>query len=120
MRLIIFCFGIAIIFGSCGQTPQKKAESIVEKYLLENLDDPSTYQNVGFEKLDTLYLKDVYDSMMLAALNSLEYDSIAKIDHITGYSIVHKYRIKKAGNLKLVRGKYYLDSAFKVTNVYHY
>lgn len=56
MKKCITVFLIAsALLCSCSQSPQKKAEKLVNNYLMENLHDPSSYESIEYSALDSIY-----------------------------------------------------------------
>ena len=58
MKKCITVFLIAsALLCSCSQSPQRKAEKLVENYLKENLHNPQSYEAISFSNIDTLFIK---------------------------------------------------------------
>lgn len=45
----------AIIFAAACSSPQKDAESLIKKFMKENLNDPKSYEIVEFTEIDSLW-----------------------------------------------------------------
>lgn len=60
MRKIAIFGLILICFYSCTESNQQKAEKSIKTYLLENLDNPKTYEPTNFSKIDTASITDNY------------------------------------------------------------
>jgi len=81
------------------QSKQQVAESIVKKHLDSTLNDPSSYQSIKFEKLDTLrstFLEEPVYKELTRSYDSLKRLSDNLSDKITiTYSIVELHKIQK-------------------------
>ena len=99
---------------SCSQSPQKKAEKVIEKYLQENLHDYKSYQCVEMGKIEPVTVrsflvtglmkkcKDEHGSDIdwlnerLSKLDEHIKSENLKSDSLIYYKIKHKYRAKNA------------------------
>lgn len=69
--------GISIfVLSGCSKSPEKIAQSSVEKYLKENLKNPKSYESIYFSKIDTL-----------------PYADTSETNKISFYVISHSYEI---------------------------
>ena len=134
---------LVILLIACNQneTPQKKAEAAVKKYIKENANDASSYEPVSFGKLDSVYTIEGtnYWELYLIRKNILAHynearkkgmDNIAdslrseliKINNqmdsgkiFTGLKIYHISQGKnELGEMVMNRGSFYLDTNFVV------
>jgi hypothetical protein len=55
MRYLILC--ALVVLTACTQTPQKKAEAAVKKFMKDNANDPSSYQPLEFSTIDSVFEK---------------------------------------------------------------
>jgi hypothetical protein len=55
MKKIILVLVVALALFSCSKSPEKETQGNIVEYLKANMDDPSSYENVSFGKLDTLH-----------------------------------------------------------------
>lgn len=55
MKKIILAMALTSVLFSCSKSPENQAQSNISEYLKANMDDPSSYESVEFEKLDTLH-----------------------------------------------------------------
>lgn len=129
MKKCITVFLIASAFlCSCSQSPQKKAEKIIDKYLQENLNDYKSYECVEMGKIEPVTVrsfcvlelmkqcKNEHDSDMdwlnerLEKLDEhLKFENL-KSDSLIYYKIKHKYRAKNAmGGYVLGKYRYTLN-----------
>ncbi len=54
MKKLLLLLFITLTILSC-TSPKDKAEKIIERYLKETLDDPTSYESVNFSNLDSLF-----------------------------------------------------------------
>lgn len=54
MKYLIFILGIVLVFSSCTDTPQEKAEKTIKEWMKKNLKDPSSYESISFSELDSI------------------------------------------------------------------
>lgn len=104
MRKFLILLAVPLIF-SCN-SPEKKAQKAVHRYLMETLDDPSRYEPVSWGELDSV-------------INTLKFDESGKLVEGVDYNtlhIDHTYRApNKMGGLELYNKTFYMDKDF--TNV---
>jgi len=74
-----------IIFSSCNQSVQQKAESAVKKYLKQTLNDPSSYRPELFYKVDSIFYDSTTAKHYQLDDRTLEY-----------MRVVHLYRAKNS------------------------
>lgn len=55
MKKIILGLVVTLALFSCSKSPDEQAKNNIKEYLKTNMDDPSSYENVSFGKLDTLH-----------------------------------------------------------------
>lgn len=112
MKKSIILLLICILFVSC-DTEQRKAETLIEKYLEENLVDIDSYQNIKMDELKEvsimgLFLQEDlrkvknneidingYEERIGGFRKSLEQKNINP-DSIVAYTLEHKYRAKNS------------------------
>lgn len=129
MKKCITVFLIAsALLCSCSQSPQKRAEKIIDKYLQENLNDYKSYQCVEIGKIEPVTIRDFFvlglmkkckeehDSNMdwlnerLSKLDEHLKTENLKSDSLICYKIKHKYRAKNAmGGYVLGKYRYTLN-----------
>lgn len=129
MKKCITVFLIASAFlCSCSQSPQKKAEKVINKYLQENLNDYKSYECVEMGKIEPVTIRDFFvlglmkkckeehDSNMdwlnerLGKLDEHLKSENLKSDSLIYYKIKHKYRAKNAmGGYVLGKYRYTLN-----------
>lgn len=54
MKKLLITF-IAIIFISCASSKEEKAKKIIKEHLMQTLKDPSSYDPVSYEHLDSVF-----------------------------------------------------------------
>lgn len=132
--------GIAILlvasalFGSCSQSPQKKAEKVIDKYLQNNLNDYKSYQCVEIGKLKPVTVRDFFviglmkkckdehgsdmdwlNERLIKLDEHLKSENL-KSDSLISYRIDHKYRAKNAMG-GYILGKYRYTLNKELTNI---
>lgn len=55
MKRIILVLALSMVLFSCSKSIEKQAQDNITEYLKKNMDDPKSYENVEFGKLDTLH-----------------------------------------------------------------
>lgn len=55
MKRILIAFIILVLFYSCSQTPEQKAQKVITNYLQKNIDDWKSYESIEFGNLDSSY-----------------------------------------------------------------
>jgi|GEM_PF-5945991 len=88
----VLCFTTLV---SCRLSNQNKAEANVSEYLSKSLDDPGSYQPIGF---DSLEISVKYDEMAPEMLKNAK------------YTILHTYRSKNVFSALMINEEvFYLD-----------
>lgn len=102
----------ALFCSYCSQSPQKKAEKIIDKYLQENINDYKSYQCVEMGKIEPVTVRDFFVLGLMKKCrdehsSEMEWlnERLSKIDEhlksenlksdsLISYKIRHKYRAK--------------------------
>ncbi len=90
-----------IIFSSCQQSVQQKAETAVREHLKKTLNDPSSYEAVDFGKVDSVYK--TVDSTTLLTLR-----------------ILHSYRAKNSFGALVLQTEYFKLMPMQNNGLYVY
>lgn len=104
-----------IVFCSCGNSNEEKAQELIKANLKETMKDWSSYESVSFSKLDSTFTK--YDNspegiklqMEVSKLQS-ESDSIRSLAKLSGNEELFNQAISK------IRSAIELDSIFNLNN----
>ncbi|NGM63557.1 hypothetical protein G5B30_16735 [Sphingobacterium sp. SGG-5] len=124
-NLLVVSFSF-ILFVSCHLSNEDKAKELIKQYIVENANDPESYEPVEFGDLkeedgmvfwssEYNYLEKLLDvtsdeerkEYLLKSIDNL----VEEIGEGSGYSIVHSYRGNNAYGAKiLVTQEFYLDS----------
>jgi len=86
MRKLMFPALLVVFLAACSKSPQEKAQAKIKEYVQNNSNDPSSYENIEYGKLDTLiekadeerYVNYIADSVTLAFSEAMN-DSITTI-----------------------------------------
>jgi len=142
---LFFVFTLISLIVSCDQSPKRKAETSIKKYLTEHMHDPRSYEPVSFEKIDSnfssfsdterykqldqLYKASRFNTNSAVPLekrmaemdslrNLIEKERSAFKGKFEGFTIVHNFRAKnKMGALILTSQEFKLDPQFKITKM---
>jgi len=124
---LLVLFLSSLLLG-CKETPQKKAEKLVDIYLKENLKDPDSYQNIKIGKLKEFTLEGLFIQEDLRKTKAKEVSSDGwadrliefrntikekgmRPDSLLAYTMEHSYRAKNSfGGYVKRKVKYYFDS----------
>lgn len=147
MKKITLLLMITVSFFACKKetTSEERFKEIIEPVVIENLNDPKSYEFVSVSEIDTFLLKDTYKRNLdlnqkwlndLKASDSSEYankqrksyiEEIEKyksgLDTVSDNSIdeigvTFKYRANnKLGGLVLSENRIYFDDNFNITRV---
>ncbi len=137
MRTFLLIISCALLVSSCTQSPERKAQATLQKFMLENSFEPSSYSPVE-TKVDSFfvdYLETSRGKTLKADIETLraERTEVAQIIELTrqldeerktyrpmfyGWRVLHKYRARNGyGAIVLTEREFFLDPSFEIMDL---
>jgi len=74
MKKLVFCVLVSLAFLlACNKSNEKKAQDMIKSYILENANDPNSYESIEFGNIDTIYTHH-WDDSTYQAINNSKYE----------------------------------------------
>lgn len=127
MKILVLAITIICFLTSCsssGLNNEGKAKKLITEYLKRNLNDPESYESVGFGKIDSLksvvFYTDEYvhyekyandkskNLQMRLAYSKLLVQLASQPNQPKGFSVMHTYRAKNGFGAKMLEKKQFI------------
>lgn len=114
---------LVIVLAGCSKSPEEKAQKLIKEYIINNANDPKSYEPIEFSNLDTFF-KDEYDIKGLDSVNKLmKEERISFEEFITLSDSVSKIKYKIPRDLKMnhsFRANNAFGAKIKSTKEFHF
>lgn len=112
MKKILSIFCLTVLFSCAKETPFEKS---ISEYVLTNLKDPSSYEKISVEVLDTVTVEKKIKHYKSRGMSHEQFDNEPK-DKFLYYTVSHKYRAKNSfGAKELYEDIVSMDKDYRIT-----
>lgn len=114
----LILIGFLLLVG-CSTDIQTKVEKSVKKYLVSNLENPSTYESLNFSKVDTITQSDTTKEYLtfIESLIELELESQKRAERVREILLENLDKPSTIKKANLTQDNLLLDSLQKVRNI---